>query len=167
MLTTTIFPIILILATLLCALVAGLLFAFAIVTMPGIKNLNDREFIRAFQVMDGVIQNNQPIFMLAWIGSALTLLIATVLGLGQLDLVGKGILLTATVLYMVGVQLPTVTINVPLNNQLQTLDVGNMNPSAQAAARRNFEPRWNQWNRIRTIVATIATTLLLLLLFLF
>ena len=74
MLTTTIFPIILITATLLCALVAGLLFAFAIVTMPGIKSLNDREFIRAFQVMDGVIQNNQPIFMLVWLGSALTLL---------------------------------------------------------------------------------------------
>lgn len=166
MLTTTIFPIILILAALFCALVAGLLFAFAIVTMPGIKRLHDREFIRAFQVMDGVIQNNQPIFMLVWIGSALTLLIATVLGFRQLDLVGKGILLTAAALYMFGVQLPTVTINVPLNNKLQTLDVDAMSPSAQTAARHGFEPRWNQWNRIRTIVATLVTTLLILLLFL-
>lgn len=38
MLTTTILPIVLILATLLCALVTGLLFAFSIVTMPGIKS---------------------------------------------------------------------------------------------------------------------------------
>lgn len=166
MLITIIFPIILILATLLCALVAGLLFAFAIVTMPGIKSLNDGEFIRAFQVMDDVIQKNQPIFMLVWMGSALTLLLATVVGIGQLDLVGKGILLTATLLYMIGVQLPTVMINVPLNNQLQTLDVGNMQASAQAAARYSFEPRWNQWNRIRTAVATIVTMLLSFLLFL-
>jgi uncharacterized membrane protein len=166
MITTIIFPLILILATLLCALVAGLLFAFAIVTMPGIKKLNDSEFIRAFQVMDGVIQNNQPIFMLVWIGSALTLLLAAVLGFGQLDLAGKGILLTAALLYIIGVQLPTGMINVPLNNQLQTLDTGKMHASAQAAARLDFEPRWNQWNRIRTVVATLVTTLLTLLLFL-
>ncbi len=166
MLTTTLFPIILIVATLFCALVAGLLFAFAIVAMPGIKLLNDGEFIRAFQAMDGVIQNNQPLFMLVWLGSALTLLLATALGFGQLDLVGKGILLTAALLYIVGVQLPTVRINIPLNNQLQTLDVGQMNAAAQAAARLNFEPRWNQWNRIRTAVATLVTTLLILLLFL-
>lgn len=166
MLTTTIFPIILILATLLCALVAGFLFAFAIVTMPGIKTLNDGEFIRAFQVMDGVIQNNQPLFILVWMGSALTLLLAAGLGLGQLDLAGKVILLTATLLYIIGVQLPTGMINVPLNNQLQTIDVANMNASAQTAARRSFEPRWNQWNRIRTTVATLVTALLILLLFL-
>ncbi len=59
-----IFQIALILATFLCSLVAGFLFAFAVVAMPGIKRLNDGEFIRAFQVMDGVIQNNQPIFLL-------------------------------------------------------------------------------------------------------
>lgn len=166
MLTTIIFPTILILATLFCALVAGLLFTFAIVTMPGIKTLNDGEFIRAFQVMDGVIQNNQPIFMLVWMGSALTLPLATVLGFGQLELAGKGILLLATLLYIAGVQLPTGMINVPLNNQLQTLDVGTMNASAQATARLNFESRWNQWNRIRTVVATLVTALLILLLFL-
>ena len=49
----------LILAAFLCSLVAGFLFAFAIVIMPGIGSLNDREFLRAFQVMDRVIQNNQ------------------------------------------------------------------------------------------------------------
>ena len=60
-----IFQIALIVATLLCSLVAGFVFAFAVVVMPGIKGLPDREFIRAFQVMDGVIQNNQPMFVFA------------------------------------------------------------------------------------------------------
>lgn len=166
MLTSIIFPMILFLATLFCALVAGLLFAFAIVTMPGIKRLNDGEFIRAFQVMDNVIQNNHPLFMLVWIGSAVALLLAAVLGFGLLDMLGKGILLTAAALYLIGVQLPTGMINVPLNNQLQTLDVEMMNASAQAAARLNFETRWNQWNKIRTIVAILVSTLLILLLYL-
>jgi len=48
----------------LCSLVAGFLFAYAIVVMPGIKNLDDRDFIRAFQVTNRVIQNNQPVFIL-------------------------------------------------------------------------------------------------------
>ena len=62
-----IFQIVLILAAFLCSLVAGFVFAFAFVVMPGIRSLNDREFIRAFQVMDRIIQNNQPV--LCWSGS--------------------------------------------------------------------------------------------------
>lgn len=166
MVPTTLFPMVLILATLLCALTTGPLFTFAVVTMPGIKSLNDGEFIRAFKVMDGVIQNNHPLFVLVWLGSVVALLLTAVLGLGQLDMVGKAILLTAMALYLLGVQLPTGVINVPLNNQLQTLDVDKMNRDAQATARRNFEPRWNRWNRMRTAVATLVTTLLILLLFL-
>ncbi|MCA9955468.1 MAG: DUF1772 domain-containing protein [Anaerolineales bacterium] len=166
MLTTTLFPMMLILATLLCALTTGLLFTFAVITMPGIKSLNDGEFIRAFQVMDGVIQNNHPLFILVWVGSVVALLLTAVLGFGQLDTVGKAILLTATALYLFGVQLPTGVINVPLNNQLQTLEVSNMTQAAQATARLNFEPHWNRWNRMRTAVATLVTTLLILLLFL-
>ena len=75
-----IFQIALILATFLCSLVAGFLFAFALVAMPGIGHLNDREFLRAFQVMDRIIQNNQPVFMLVWTGSVVTLVISTVPG---------------------------------------------------------------------------------------
>jgi len=64
---------ILVLATLLCALIAGFVFAFATVVMPGIGKLGDREYIRAFQVIDGVIQAGQPVFGLAWLGSAAAL----------------------------------------------------------------------------------------------
>ena len=62
------FQILLIVAALLCSLVAGFLFAFATIVMPGIKQLSDREFIRAFQVIDGMVQNTSP---LSWLsGSA-------------------------------------------------------------------------------------------------
>lgn len=165
MLTTTIFPITLIIATLFCTLVTGLLLGFVIVVMPGIKNLNDGEFIRAFQVIDAVIQNNQPVFMLVWMGSVLAIVISAVLGFGQLDTIGRGMIIIATLLYILGVQLPTVTINVPLNNQLQTLTVDTMNESEQKTARLNFEARWNQWNAIRTGFAMLVSLLLMILLF--
>ena len=84
-----IFQIVPILAAFLCSLVAGFLFAFTFVVMPGIRSLNDREFIRAFQVMDGIIQDNQPTFVLVWVGSVVALVTSAVLGFGQLDGAGR------------------------------------------------------------------------------
>ena len=59
----------LLVSTLLCTLVTGFVFTYAIVVMPGFGKLNDREFIQAFQATDGIIQNNQPLFMFVWVGS--------------------------------------------------------------------------------------------------
>ena len=162
--TEGIFHIALVLATFLCSLVAGFLFAFAIVAMPGIGRLNDPEFLRAFQVMDRVIQNNQPIFMLVWVGSVVSLVTAGVLGIGQLDGVGRLLIIFAALAYLLCVQLPTVTINVPLNNKLQTLNLSAMDETAQNTARKNFESRWNLWNSIRTAFASLASVLLIILL---
>jgi uncharacterized membrane protein len=159
-----IFEIILILATFLCSLTAGFLFAFAVVIMPGLGELNHRAFLRAFQVIDRIIQNNQPLFVLVWLGSAVALVLSAVLGFGQLDNAWRLLLISAVFVYLLGVQLPTVTINVPLNNQLQTLDVDAMSETALSAAREAFEPRWNRWNSIRTILACLVSVLLMILL---
>lgn len=159
-----IFETALVVATLLCSLVAGLVFAFAVVVMPGIKNLKDGEFIRAFQVMDGIIQNNQPLFMLVWVGSALALIVTAGFGITQLTGGNRVLLMVATCLYLFAVQLPTVTINIPLNNKLQTLDVEAMNEPGHHLARAEFESRWNRWNAIRTFSASLVTALLLILL---
>lgn len=163
--TEAIFPIVLIVATLLCSLVAGFLFAFASVVMPGLKRLNDWEFIRAFQVIDGIIQNNQPIFVAVWVGSIVALLASVGLGLGQLDGAQRLLMILALLIYLLGVQLSTFTINVPLNNKLQTLNVDEMKETALKGARMDFEPSWNQWNLIRTFLASLTSALLMILLF--
>jgi len=161
----TAFSILLILATLLCSLVAGFLFAFAVVVMPGIKTLDDRGFIRAFQAIDGVIQRNQPLFMLVWIGSVVAPIAAVVVGFGQLDVIGRAIIVGATAVYLLGVQLPTMTVNVPLNNALQSVDVDALSPAELQTARESFERRWNRWNVLRTILsmAAVAAWIVLLL----
>lgn len=158
------FQIVLILATLLCSLVAGFVFAFACVAMPGIGGLNDREFIQAFQVIDRVIQNNQPLFLLVWVGSVVAIAVSALLGVRQLEGVDRMLLIIAGIVYLVGVQLPTITVNVPLNSQLQTVDVQTMDETALTEARKNFEPRWNRWNIIRTVIATMTSALLIFLL---
>lgn len=155
----------LILATLLCSLVAGFVFAFAVVVMPGTATLGDAEFLRSFQAIDRVIQNSQPIFILVWLGSAVALLAAAGLGFGRLAGPERMLLSAAVVIYILGVQVPTVAINVPLNNRVQALEIETMDEPSLAAARQAFEPHWNRWNTIRTLLATLASALLLVLLF--
>ena len=159
----TIFELTLIVATLLCILNAGFLFSFAVVVMPGIAQFSDKDFIRAFQKIDGVIQKGQPLFGFVWLGSALALLIATVLGYSRLELLEFTLLATACVVYFVGIQVSTFAKNIPLNNKLQSLDAEALSDSELSQARQDFEPAWNKWNRSRTILSVVVSLLLLLL----
>lgn len=161
--TDLLFVVALTAGTVLTGLVAGLLFAFAVVTMPGIGTLGDREFIRAFQVMDAIIQNNHPLFMGAWLGSAGLLIISVVLGFQRIPSELWIPLAGATTIYLAGVEIPTAVINIPLNNALQRVDTGNAADETVIAARRDFETRWNRWNRRRTVVAVTVTTALVVL----
>ena len=159
-----IFKTFLIVAALLCSLVAGFLFAFAVVAMPGIGRLNDRSFIRAFQVMDGVIQDKQPIFLFVWLGSAVSLILAAVFGFSEIAGADRWLLVAAAIVYLLGVQLPTARINIPLNNGIQALNVDQLNDQETSSARVEFEGQWNRWNVIRTVVATAIAMMLDLLL---
>jgi uncharacterized membrane protein len=159
------FQTVLIIATFLCSLTAGFLLAFAIVVMPGIRNHSDKEFIRTFQVIDRIIQNRQPVFILIWVGSIIALIISAALGIGKLTGIGLILLMLALFVYLAGVHIPTIIINIPLNNKLQTLDVDTMTKETLKEARENFEPRWNRWNSFRTIISCSTSLLLIILLF--
>jgi uncharacterized membrane protein len=159
----TLFQALLMAATFLCSLVAGFLFAFAVVIMPGITSLDDSGFIRAFQVIDRVIQKNQPLFMFVWVGSALSLTAAAVIGFWALGGADRLILTVTALVYLLGVQLPTVAINIPLNNALQKVDPSTMSEATRKRARADFEPRWNRWNAVRTAGAILTSILLLIL----
>ena len=65
----------LIISSLSCTLVTGFIFTYAVIVMPGLGNLGEREFIRAFQAIDGIIQDGQPVFMLVWVGLIISVLV--------------------------------------------------------------------------------------------
>lgn len=156
--------VVVIIAALLCALVTGLLFGFVVVAMPGIGTLADRDFLRGFRVMDRVIQDGHPLFMAAWVGSVLAVVATAVLGVLQLDGSQRALAVAAAAVYLLGVQLPTAAINIPMNNTLQALELESMDDDSMQAARLDFEERWNRWNAIRTALGVVATVLLLILL---
>jgi uncharacterized membrane protein len=159
----TLFQAVLMTATVLCALVAGFLFAFAVVVMPGIERLDDSGFLRAFHVIDRVIQNNQPLFIVVWLGSVLAVIGAAVMAVWSAPGPTRLLVIAAALVYLLGVQLPTMAVNVPLNNQLQKLDLAAMDEVALQRARNEFEPRWNRWNVVRTVFAVVVSILLVFL----
>lgn len=158
-----VFEISLIVSTLLCSLVAGFLFSYAIVIMPGIRSLDDGQFILTFQVTDRVIQNNHPLFMLVWIGSAIALLVSVIYGFEKLSGLDLYLLIVAALGYILGVQVPTIAIHLPLNNKLQKLNVDSMSEAELNIERAIFESRWNRSNIVRTIIACLVSFLLILL----
>ncbi len=152
------------LSALLCSLVAGLVFTFAIVVMPGIRTMGHLDYLKSFKAMDRVIQNNQPIFVLVWLGSALVLMASTVLGIWHLTGLDQILLTVSCLIYLFGVQLPTITVNVPLNNLLQSEDLDAMSETGLIETTALFDSRWLRWNAIRTVLAILTTILLLVLL---
>ena len=154
----------LVIAVLTCSLVTGFIFTYAVVVMPGFSQLDDKEFLRAFQVTDGVIQNNQPLFMLTWVGSIISVLSVIVISLLSLGLSEAWKLIVVGLIYLLGVQGVTISIHLPLNNRIQAIDINNMNNQSLNEERTKFEMRWNYFNKIRTFIAFFTSLSFLLIL---
>ena len=132
--------------------------------MPGLSNLNDKEFIRAFRVTDAVIQNNQPIFMFTWIGSIVSLLGTILTSVVVFGLSETWLVVLFSVVYLLGVHGITIAIHIPLNNNIQKVLIEGLNDKAIMDERVKFERKWNYFNNIRTSVSISVSLLLLILL---
>jgi len=154
----------LVFAVLTCSLVTGFIFTYAIVVMPGFSKLEDKEFLRAFQVTDGVIQNNQPLFMLTWVGSIISVLSVIAVSIFSLGLSEAWIIIVVGLIYLLGVQGITISIHLPLNNHIQKIDINNINNQSLNEERTKFEMRWNYCNKIRTFIAFSTSLSFLLIL---
>lgn len=154
----------LIFSILFCSLVGGFIFTYAIVVMPGLSNLNDKDFLRAFQVTDAIIQNKQPLFLFIWIGSIVAILTTVLVSLQIVGLKETWLIVLIGVAYLLGVQGITIAIHIPLNNHIQKLKIQEQNDKTLADERLKFETKWNFFNTIRTGIAISVSGLLLILL---
>ncbi len=120
--------------------------------MPGLAKLADKEFIRAFQVTDEVIQNNQPIFMIVWVGSMISVISTLIVSLMGPYSVETVLAIITGFVYLLGVQGLTILVHLPLNRRIQTVNIGERHASALREERLLFEARWIRFNWIRTVI---------------
>ena len=154
----------LIFSILSCSLVTGLIFTYAIVVLPGFSKLDDKEYLRAFQVTDEVIQDNQPLFMLTWIGSIISVLGAILASILSPDLGETWFIVLIGVVYLLGVQGITITIHLPMNNYIKDLNLDELDNQTLSKERLKLETKWNYFNNIRTGVGFFVSLSLLLIL---
>ena len=130
-------------SVILCALVTGFIFTYAIVVMPGFSKLSDKEFIKAFQVTDEVIQNNQPLFMITWIGSIISILSTIIVATATTGLSNSWLIILVGVIYLLGVQGVTIVIHLPLNNHIQRMNIDKITDKNLGEERRKFQKKGN------------------------
>lgn len=154
----------LIFSILSCSLVGGFIFTYAIVVMPGLSSLSDKDFLRAFQVTDAIIQDNQPLFIFTWVGSMVAMFMMIVVSSVRVELAEAWPIVLISVAYLVGVQGITAAFHIPLNNHIQNLTIEDLNDETLADERLKFEAKWNFFNYIRTGIALSVSFLLLIIL---
>ena len=132
--------------------------------MPGLSKLSDKEFLKAFQATDAVIQNKQPIFMVIWVGSIVSVLSLILISIVYVGLSETWLVVLVALIYLMGVQGITILIHLPLNNQIQKLNLEKLNDEDLKNERLNFEIKWNFFNNIRTTIAFFVSLALLIFL---
>lgn len=136
---------VLIAATVLMGLSAGLFATFSYVIMPGLRRASDAAFVDAMRGINVAILN--PVFALTFGGAFLVTVLALVLGW---DDSSRPWVIAGMVLYVVGAYVITFAVNVPMND---ALEAGKGSP---ASLREAFEDRWTAWNHVRSVLTTSA-----------
>ncbi len=132
-------------AAIASGLVAGVFFAFSSFVMPALARIRPDQGIAAMQNINVTVIN--PGFMLALFGTAV---IALVLGIGAISRWGQTgpmLVLSASVLYLVGCIGITMTANVPLNDALAAVQAGSADGAGVWA---RYLKVWTFWNHLRT-----------------
>ena len=142
----------------LTGLSAGLFYAWSVSVIPGTKKIPDLHYPETMQAINRAILN--PWFFLSFIGC--------LIGLGwSTYLHAKGdstfwLLLSATIVYLIGTFGVTAFGNVPLNEALDALHLRQLSTREIKDWRTAYETKWNVFHTIRTLFAIVSFLMALL-----
>ena len=150
--------ILLIITTILTALLAGIFLAYALSVNGALHSLGDREYIRAMQYINIVIQNG--LFFLTFMGPVALLPIVAYMYHDAADPRQFYLLIGASVVYIAGSFILTIVGNVPYNERLARVDVNDSSDAELKSAREKYEAPWNTMHLVRTVASVVAAILL-------
>ena len=137
-------------------LVAGLFFAFSTFIMAALAKIPVPQGISAMQSINSTILRS--LFMPLFFGTTLACLVLAGVALFRWGQPGTGLMFAGAVIYVLGMFLCTIVLNVPLNNQLAAVSPdGSGAPSVWS----RYLADWTRWNHVRTIASTVACGLLI------
>jgi len=140
-----------------CGLMAGVFFAFSTFVMRALARLQPAQGIEAMQSINRTVIN--PWFLGVFLGTAAICILLAGNALWRWQQPGAVYLLAGSLLYLIGTVLVTMVFNVPMNDDLESVDPASNDAAGQWAS---YLARWTAWNHVRTAAAFLGTALLML-----
>lgn len=137
-----------------CGMVAGLYFAFSTFIMTALARIAQVHGVSAMNSVNSTILRS--LFMPLFFGTTAASAALVIIGLLRRSEPGATAMLVGGLIYVAGMFLCTVFLNVPLNNALTAVD-----PESGGAAPVwvRFLKEWTMWNHVRTISSAAACAL--------
>jgi uncharacterized membrane protein len=154
---TTIKSVALFIAIFLTGLSAGLFYTWSVSVIPGTRMISDINYLTSMKSINRAILN--PWFFVIFFGSLISLVFSSWQLYGTSTLFWMA--LSATLAYLFGTFGVTIFGNVPLNNELEALNIETLKPVEILFWREYYEPEWNRLHTIRTVFAVISFLLVL------
>ncbi len=146
----------------LTGLSAGLFYAWSVSVIPGTLKISDQSYLETMQSINRAILN--PLFFVVFFGSIVALGVATSYHI-RTDKLAFGLLLASSLLYLFGTVAVTGMGNVPLNNELEAMDLSALDLERIKAFRDYYETKWNRFHAIRTFWAIVSFLISLITVF--
>lgn len=137
-----------------CGLMAGLYFAFSAFIMTALGRIAQVHGVSAMNSINSTILRS--LFMPLFFGTTGASAVLVIVGLLRRSEPGSHAMLAGGLIYIAGMFLCTVFLNVPLNQALAAVD-----PSSAGAAPvwARYLKEWTMWNHVRTIASAAASAL--------
>ena len=146
---------------LLNALSTGFFFAWSVSVILGTKKVGDFTYLESMQSINKEILN--PAFFIVFFGSLIMLVMSASMRFNNKPVFG--LVLASAIIYLIGTFGITAFGNVPLNNELEALNITKLSILELKNFRTYYESAWNQYHNIRTISSIISFILLLISIF--
>ena len=136
------------------------MYVFSTFVMRGLDRTGPVDAITAMRGINAEANGN-PAFLLAYFGATILALAVGVIAVVQLNQPGSWWLLIGAVLGILGAII-TMVFNVPLNNQLDTVNPDGLSTADAAREWQAYFSTWTAWNHVRTVISFLGALLLLL-----
>jgi len=134
----------------------GFFFAWVCSTMWGLDAADPNVAIAAMQAMNASVRN--WVFAPAFFGTPVLLLFTALAALMRRERRAAVCFASAGLLYVLGVMVPTMTVNVPLNEALALVETP-LGPAEAGEAWRAYSGPWQDWNALRAVAAGLVLAL--------
>jgi uncharacterized membrane protein len=139
-----------------CGVIGGLFFAFSTFIMTALERVGQVHGILAMNSINVVILRS--VFMPVFLGTTLASLALGVMALFQWAQPGSAAMLGGALIYVLGMFVCTMILNVPLNNALAAVTPAGAEAIGVWA---RYLKEWTLWNHVRTFCSIAAVILFL------